>query len=34
MTDRDGTVMTAASPAQDVDDLIFLDQSGPQVSQR
>ena len=34
MTDRDGIVWNTQPQPQDVDDLIFLGQSGPQVSQR
>ena len=34
MTDRDMAVRDAEPRPQDVDDLIFLGQSGPNVSQR
>lgn len=34
MTEKCGTVWSAEPQPQDVDDLIFLGQSGPLVSQR
>lgn len=34
MTEKSGTVWSAGPQPQDVDDLIFLGQNGPQVSQR
>lgn len=34
MTDRGYSALGAEPPVQDVDDLIFLGQSGPGVSQR
>lgn len=34
MTEKRGTVWSAQPQPQDVDDLIFLGQTGPQVSQR
>ncbi len=34
MTDRKGIIRSAEPQPQDVDDLIFLGQTGPQVSQR
>ena len=34
MTEKRGSAWSAKSQPQDVDDLIFLDQTGPQVSQR
>ena len=34
MTNRTGMIYSAEPQPQDVDDLIFLGQTGPQVSQR
>ena len=34
MTEKSGTVWSAGPQPQDVDDLIFLGQPGPVVSQR
>lgn len=34
MTEKRGTAWSAQPQPQDVDDLIFLGQTGPQVSQR
>ena len=34
MTNRTGSIRSAEPQPQDVDDLIFLGQTGPQVSQR
>lgn len=34
MTEKRGSARSADPRTQDVDDLIFLGQSGPQVSQR